>query len=296
MGSLEGLGEGGLGAGNFPRVSSRWGPSKEPLGRSGARVIDGTTVKWRAGGGGGWKWGSITYYWMPSLSSHATQLAVWWRTLGSGALDECVLRPNPDTGSINSSLSLSLPSSQDNPDTFWHKPKESVHKCAWAQLEIQAGGSPVTGITPGSALPSHHSAADSRERRKYKKERDRESHLDTISLSQGKHLRHSSRHTGLQGSKVIMTNEWPRSPERPREVPLESLSRGTEDTETHSPGQEKKDSRRAGVQDPTCGSSTWRRKAKRALSPHLFHHFSPCQVSPLTRFDKLLLIEPNFKG
>lgn len=135
--------------------------------------------------------------------------------------------------------SLSLPSSQDNPDTFWHKPKESVHKCAWAQLEIQAGGSPVTGITPGSALPSHHSAADSRERRKYK-ERDRESHLDTISLSQGKHLRHSSRHAGLQGSKVIMTNEWPRSPERPREVPLESLSRGTEDTETHSPGQEKK--------------------------------------------------------
>ncbi len=38
-----------------------------------------------------------------------------------------------------------------------------------------------------------------------KKEGERKSHLDTISLSEGKHLRHSSRHTGLQRSKVIMT-------------------------------------------------------------------------------------------
>lgn len=35
------------------------------------------------------------------------------------------------------------------------------------------------------------------------------------------------RHTGPEGSKVVMTNEWPGSPERPREEPLESLSRGT---------------------------------------------------------------------
>lgn len=39
-------------AGNFPRVSSRWGPSKEPLGRSSVIVIDGTMFKWRAEGDG----------------------------------------------------------------------------------------------------------------------------------------------------------------------------------------------------------------------------------------------------
>lgn len=55
------------------------------------------------------------------------------------------------------------------------------------------------------------------------------SHLDTISLTEGKHLRHSSQHTGLQRSEVMMTNEWPRSPKRPKEEPLESFSRGTGD-------------------------------------------------------------------
>lgn len=48
----EGAGGWGQGrAGNFPRVSSR-GSSKEPLGRSGVRVIDGTMLKWRAEGAG----------------------------------------------------------------------------------------------------------------------------------------------------------------------------------------------------------------------------------------------------
>lgn len=58
---------------------------------------------------------------------------------------------------------------------------------------------------------------------------EKSSHLDTISLTEGKHLRHSSQHTGLQRSEVMMTNEWPRSPKRPREEPLESFSRGTGD-------------------------------------------------------------------
>lgn len=45
-------GTGGRGAGNFPRVSCRRGSSKEPLGRSDARVIDGTMLKLRAEGAG----------------------------------------------------------------------------------------------------------------------------------------------------------------------------------------------------------------------------------------------------
>lgn len=65
-------------AGKFPRVSSRWGPSKEPLGRSNVIVIDGTMFKWRAEGAG--SGGSITHYWMPALSSHTIQLSVWWLT------------------------------------------------------------------------------------------------------------------------------------------------------------------------------------------------------------------------
>lgn len=37
--------------------------------------------------------------------------------------------------------------------------------------------------------------------------KETKSHLDTISLTEGKHLRHSSWNAELQGSKVAMTNE-----------------------------------------------------------------------------------------
>lgn len=43
--------------------------------------------------------------------------------------------------------------------------------------------------------------------KKTKEKGERKSHLDTISFCKTKHLRHSSWHTSLQGSKVMMTNE-----------------------------------------------------------------------------------------
>lgn len=110
----------------------------------------------------------------------------------------------------------------------------------------------------------------------------RRSHLDTISLREGKHLRHSSQHIGLQRSEVMMTNEWPRSPERPKEEPLESFSRGTGDIFL-SPEATNENDCRFSVQDPTCGS-------ERPLWAHKYRHNSkndPCQSTAFHRLKQL---------
>jgi hypothetical protein len=69
----------------------------------------------------------------------------------------------------------------------------------------QVLGGEAWGSLPCPTLP------DWRENRllgeKNERKKTEERHLDTISLSQGKHLRHSSWHTGLPGLKVMMTNE-----------------------------------------------------------------------------------------
>ncbi len=60
-----------------------------------------------------------------------------------------------------------------------------IHQAVWLQ---QSGGALKM---PGSG--KKHKIEKSKE----KKEGERRGHLDTISLSEGKHLRHSSQHTGL---------------------------------------------------------------------------------------------------
>lgn len=103
MGSLKGAGGAGGRGGQetFQEFPVRRGPSKEPLGRSGARVIDGTTLKWRAEGAG--NGGPLLITECPLCL--ATRLTVWWTDRLWEV--ECVLWPNPDRETINSSSSLS---------------------------------------------------------------------------------------------------------------------------------------------------------------------------------------------